>query len=175
MPVKSTSDHYGSVATIIHWVSALLILILLGSGIRADGTEDALAKVSILRVHVPLGIAILVLTLIRIGWWWMADNKPTALPMPRWQDRFSRTVHVLFYVVILGMGASGVGMLILSGAGAIIFGGPAESLPNFWDYAPRTPHALGAKFMLGLLVLHAGAALYHHFFIKDGLLKRMWF
>ena len=82
---------------------------------------------------------------------------------------------MLFYIVILGMAASGIGMLVLSGAGLIIFGGPAESLPNFWDYAPRTPHGLGAKFMIGLLVLHAGAALYHQFFIKDGLLKRMWF
>ena len=175
MTVKSTPDRYGSVATTIHWVSALLILILLGSGMRADGTDDVIAKSIILRVHVSLGIAVLVLTLARIVWWLVADTKPAALQMPRWQDRLSRAVHVLFYVVIAGMAASGIGMLILSGAGPIIFFGPAESLPDFWDYAPRTPHGIGAKLLFGLFVVHAGAALYHQFIVKDDLLRRMWY
>ena len=175
MSMKSTQNHYGTVAICIHWMSALLIIVLLASGIRADGAEDAATKVPFLRVHVALGVTILVLTLVRIGWWWRADKKPASIPMPKLQDRLSRAVHVLFYIVILGMASSGVGMLILSGAGSIIYGGVAENLPNFWDYAPKTPHAIGAKFMIVLLVLHAGAAIYHQFFVKDGLLKRMWF
>ncbi len=175
MPVKSTLDRYGRVAVCIHWVSAILIIILFGSGLRADGAENAITKISVLRVHVALGVTILLLTLLRIGWWWRVDTKPAAPPMPGIQHRLSHAVHVLFYIVILGMAASGVGMLVLSGAGSIIYGGAADNLPNFWDYAPRTPHAIGAKIMFGLFVLHAGAALYHQFFIKDGLLKRMWF
>jgi len=175
MLAKSSSDRYGTVAKIIHWVSALMILVLLASGIRADGTEDPLSKMAILRVHAPLGAAIFILTLARIGWWWFADTKPTSVPMPRWQDRISRAVHVLFYVVIIGLGASGVGMMILSGAGPIIFQGAAETLPDFWDYPPRAPHGIGAKVMIALLVMHLGGALYHQFVKKDGLINRMWF
>ena len=66
--------------------------------------EDAAAKAAVLRVHVPLGVTILLLTLARIGWWFFADKKPAPVPMPRWQDRLARTVHVLFYVVISGDG-----------------------------------------------------------------------
>ena len=95
--------------------------------------------------------------------------------MPTWQDRLSRTVHCLFYVVILGMSTSGIGMMVLSGAGPIIFGRSAGTLPNFWDYLPRVSHGIGAWAMVALLILHGGAALYHHFFKRDGLLQRMWF
>ena len=175
MTAKSTTNHYGTVAVTLHWLSALLILVLIGSGFRAGGMEEAAAKASILQVHVPLGVTILLLTLARIAWWLFADKKPASVSMPRWQDRASRAIHILFYVVILGMTASGIGMMILSGAGPIIFGGDAATLPDFWDYLPRTPHGIGARAIIALLVLHAGAALYHHFFKKDGLLGRMWF
>ncbi len=174
MAVKSSPTHYGTVAVTIHWLSALFIVMLIGSGFRAAGFEDSVAKAGILQFHVPFGVTILLLTLGRIGWWWFADKKPTSAPMPNWQDRSARAVHFLFYVVILGMTASGIGMMVLSGAGPIIFGGDAALLPDFWDYLPRTPHGIGARALIALFVLHAGAALYHHFFKKDGLLGRMW-
>lgn len=175
MAIKSSDKQYGTVAVTLHWLSAVLILILIGSGFRAGGMEDAAAKVAILRVHVLIATTILLLTLARISWWLFADKKPAVVPMPKWQDRMSRAVHFLFYVVILGMAASGIGMMILSGAGSIIFGGSAQMLPDFWDYLPRRPHGIGARLIIALFVLHAGAALYHHFFKRDGLLRRMWF
>jgi len=175
MPMKSSSDHYGSVAVTLHWLSALLILVLIASGLRAGGLEDPAAKAAILRAHIPIGIAVLVLTLGRIVWWRFADTKPAPVPMPAWQDRSARTVHVLFYAVILGMTASGIGMMLLSGAGPIIFGGESVSLPDFWDYKPRVPHGIGARVVIALFVVHAGAALYHSIVKRDGLLRRMWY
>ncbi len=171
----SNNSHYGTVAVTIHWLSALLILALLGSGFRAGQIIDPIAKADILRVHAPMGITILLLTLARIIWWWRHDTKPAALGnSPRWQEVSAKTVHVLFYIIILGMAASGIGMFVLSGAGAIIFGGAQAALPDFNLYPPRIPHGLGARAMVALLVLHAGAALYHHFFKRDVTLSRMW-
>ncbi len=175
MPAKSSNDQYGSVAITIHWLSALLIVALLVSGFRAGGMEDAVAKAEFLRVHIALGITVLVLTVLRILWWLFADKKPESIAMPVWQDRASRAVHILFYIVIFGMIASGTGMMMLSGAGSIIFGESAASLPDFWDFKPRLPHGIGARAMLIFFVFHAGAALYHHFVKRDGLLGRMWF
>ncbi|WP_156943326.1 cytochrome b/b6 domain-containing protein [Ensifer sp. WSM1721] len=37
------------------------------------------------------------------------------------------------------------------------------------------PHGFGANLLIGLLAFHAGAALYHHFIRRDGLLRRMWY
>jgi len=173
---KSTSDQYGTVAVLIHWVSAVLIIILIVSGFRAAGTVDPAAKAVILRAHVPIAIAVLTLTLLRIVWWFGFDQKPDPVAgAPRWQERTAWVVHVLFYVVILGMIASGIGMIALSGAAPLIFGGESAPLPDFWKYSPRLPHAIGARLLIALLMLHVGAALYHHFVRRDGLLWRMWF
>ena len=76
MALKSTSDQYGTVAVSIHWVSAVLVLILIGSGFRAANTTDLAAKTTILRVHVPIAIGVLALMLLRIVWWWGFDRKP---------------------------------------------------------------------------------------------------
>ena len=84
MPLRSSSVQYGTVAVSIHWLSALLILFMIFSGFRAGGMEEATAKAAVLRVHVPIGVTILLLTLARIGWWFFADNKPQSVPMATW-------------------------------------------------------------------------------------------
>ena len=163
-------------AVSIHWASVVLILILIASGFRAANTVDPAAKAVILRVHVPIAVGVLALTLLRIVWWWGFDRKPSPVAgSPHWQERTAQMVHLLFYVVILGMIASGIGMIALSGAAPLIFGGNGALLPDFWKYPPRLPHSIGARLLLALLALHVGAALYHHFVRRDGLLWRMWF
>ncbi len=174
--MKSTSSTYGTVAVTIHWLSALLILAQLGSGFRAASMTDSAAKEAILTFHAPLGIIILILTIARILWWKFADRKPDPVADdPAWQTAAAKAVHVLFYIVILGMVASGIGLMALSGAGAILSGETAAPLPDFTNYAPRVPHGIGARLMVALFVFHAGAALYHQFVKKDGLLARMWY
>ena|SRR5438094_9472908 len=163
-------------AVSIHWVRVVLIVILIGSGFRAANTVDAAAKAAILRLHIPIAIGVLALTVLRIAWWWRFDRKPGPVAAsPHWQELTAKAVHVLFYLVILGMIASGVGMIALSGATPMIFSGESALLPDFWNYPHRLPHGIGARVLLVLLVLHAGAALYHHFVRRDSLLRRMRF
>ena len=132
MALKSTSDHYGTVAVSIHWLSAILILVLIGSGFRAASTVDPAAKGAILRVHVPIALGVLVLMLLRIVWWWGFDRKPHPVAgSPHRQERAAQAVHVLFYVVVFGMVASGVGMMLLSGAAPMILGRESGLLPDF--------------------------------------------
>ncbi len=175
MSFKSTENHYGSISITIHWLSALTLFIMIGTGFRASGMANELEKAALLKVHMSAGFVILILTLIRLVWWLWADKKPRSIAMPKWQDKAAKTIHVLFYVVILGMVASGIGMLLLSEAGPIIFGSSTNVLPDFWDYLPRRPHGLGARFIVFLLIAHIGAALFHQFIKKDGLIWRMWY
>lgn len=174
MSLKSTATHYGNVAVAIHWLTAILIIALIGTGFNAGGAEDAADKAAFLTIHIPLGVTVLLLTVLRILWWLLADKKPDPLAMPFWQDRMARAVHLLFYIVIMGMAASGIGMMVLSGAGPTIFGGSEAALPDFWDFKPRLPHGIGGRLLLALFVFHAGAALYHQFVKRDGILGRMW-
>ncbi len=68
MALKSTPDHYGTMAVSIHWISVVLILILIGSGFRAANIADPVAKAAILRLHVPFAVGVLTLTILRIVW-----------------------------------------------------------------------------------------------------------
>ncbi|MHA3914180.1 cytochrome b [Halovulum sp. GXIMD14793] len=174
--MKSTDKRYGTVAIAIHWITALLIVILLGSGFRIGMLDDSAAKATLLRVHVPLGILILLLTLFRIIWWFFLDRKPAPVEgSPTRQEKSAKAVHFLFYIVILAMVGSGIAMMAMSGAGTIVMGGSEAQLPDFKEYAPRFPHGVGARLMIALMLLHIGAALYHHFVQRDGLISRMWF
>lgn len=174
--MKSSPTQYGSVAVTIHWLSAIANLAMLGSGFRAASMADSATKEAILMFHVPLGVLILLLTLFRVFWWWRVDQKPDPVSGdPAWQAFSAKVIHVLFYVVILGMAASGIGIIALSGAGSVLFGVGAGPLPDFSELLPRGPHGLGARLLLALFAFHAGAALYHHFIKRDGLIWRMWF
>lgn len=174
--LKSSPDRYGAIPVTIHWLTAILILALLGSGFQAGSAVDSAAKAMFLRLHIPVAILVLLLTVFRIVWWWFLDKKPDPLRgSALWQERLARGVHLAFYFVILGMVASGIGMMALSGAGPVLFGGADRSLPNFNDYLPRIPHGLGARLLVALLLGHIGAALHHHFIRRDGLLRRMWY
>ena len=174
--LKSTHDRYGSMAVSIHWLSSILILAMLASGFVAEMAPDSAAKAAVLRFHIPVAVVVLLLTVLRLVWWWRFDRRP--LPertSPRWQQRVAQVVHAALYVVVLGMLASGLGMMILSGAAPAVLGTPGTVLPDFNDYAPRVPHGLGALLLIGLLAFHAGAALYHTVIRRDGLLRRMWY
>ncbi|MCC5955697.1 MAG: cytochrome b/b6 domain-containing protein [Natronohydrobacter sp.] len=171
--LKSRPDRYGTVAISIHWLTALLVLLLLMTGFQAADTNDSLAKAALLRWHIPAAFLLLVLTLARLVWWLRFDVKPRPLAQT-WQTGLARFVHGAFYVVLLGMVASGIGMMVLSGAGPIVFGG-AGSMPDFHEVPPRVPHGLGARLLVGMVLLHAGAALFHQLVMRDGTLRRMWF
>lgn len=174
MAWKSNAHRYGVVAMAMHWVTAAAILGLLVSGLTMAGMTDDTAKQGIVRTHVVIGALVVLLTLLRLAWWLLADRKPEEPGgQPRWQARAARAVHGLFYVVIVVMGASGIATILLSGAGDILFSGAPGPLPDFMRYPPRLAHGLFAWTLMALIALHVAAALYHQFVLRDRLLARM--
>jgi cytochrome b561 len=174
MAWKSSDDQYGSVAIAIHWISAAAILGLFALGFTAANTGDPALRAAVLRGHVPLGILVLVLTVLRIGWWMFADRRPAPLAgLPGWQAASERLIRTLIYLVLLVTAASGLGLLIISGAAPILFGGAPGPLPAFGSFPPLTVHVAGAVALLVLAGIHIAAALYHHAWRRDRLLARM--
>ncbi len=166
---------YGATGAAIHWISAFLIVVLLGTGFRAGMTVDPEAKAALLRIHLPVAILVLLITAFRLFWWARIGRKPAPLgTSPAWQEALAHWVHRLLYLALLILLASGVAMSALSGLPAILFGG-AGPLPDFTELAPRAPHGIAARVLAGLTALHMAAALYHHVILRDGTLRRMWF
>jgi cytochrome b561 len=174
MRIRSSEDRYGTVAATIHWVTALAIVLMLASGLAASNAADEAAELGILRVHAIMGVCVLVLTILRLLWWWLGDKRPGDPPaIPAWQKRAAHFVHGSLYVVIIVMAASGIATLMLSGASQQVFGGAPLPLPELFSVPPMTAHAILWRVLAILVIGHVGAALYHQFIRRDRLLARM--
>ncbi|NOZ32533.1 MAG: cytochrome b [Alphaproteobacteria bacterium] len=172
--MKSTNATFGTVAKSLHWLSALFIIGLLVSGFRSGFSNDVAAKAAILQFHIPIAILVLLLTTVRIVWWIFFDKKPApAGSSPAWQETASRWTHRTLYLLIILMLGSGITLSLISGAPDAVFG--TAPLPEFQDYTPRIAHGILARVLVAIVLLHVGAALFHHFFQKDDTLRRMWF
>ncbi len=173
-PAKSTEDQFGKIGIGLHWISAALVIVLLGSGFMAGFATEPEVKTAALQVHLPVALLVLVLTVARLVWWWRFDSKPGPvagiLPL---QDRIARWTHRGLYAVMLLLLASGIAMSAMSGLPDALFG--TAAFPDLADLAPRTGHGIGARLLVTLVAVHAGAALYHHVVLKDKTLKRIWF
>ena len=173
-PAKSTAEQFGKIGIGLHWISALLIIVLLGTGFRAGFATDTSIKTAALQVHLPVAILVLVLTVTRLIWWWRFDTKPDPVGgVPPWQESIARWTHRGLHAVVILLLASGIAMSILSGLPDALFGSAA--FPELAKLPPRAGHGIGARIMVALVALHCGAALYHHFVLKDRTLKRIWF
>jgi cytochrome b561 len=174
MTLKSSQQRYGAVPIAIHWLSAIAILVMLGTGLTAANTTDEAAKTGILTVHVSVGIGVAVLTLLRLVWWLAVDRRPQRhTGIARWQATLSHLVHIALYAVIVLMVASGIALALLSGLVPALFTGGLAVLPDFRDYPPFFAHWAGGWAMIALVGLHVAAALYHQFWRRDRLMARM--
>ena len=170
MSIKSSPDRYGAIAAAIHWVSALAVILMLVSGLVMDNAGDLVP--SILPLHIVLGVLVGLLTLFRIVWWWLFDRQPRPVAgMSRAQEWAARLVHLGLYGAIVIMVASGVGMVALTGAAPAVFSGGV--LPDFDAVPPYVVHGLVSRLLIALALGHIGAALFHQFVKRDGLIGRM--
>jgi cytochrome b561 len=168
--LKSSTSKYGTVAASIHWLSALAVILMLVSGL-VMGNEDDLVP-AILPFHLALGFVVGLLTLFRILWWLAFDRFPQPVAgISPLQHRLSQVVHLGLYLAILVMVSSGVATIVLSGGPGAIFGG--GEMPDFDDVPPYDVHELVSRLLIGLALAHIGAALFHQFIKRDGLIGRM--
>ena len=173
MSLRSSPERYGAVIIAIHWLTALALLAMLGTGLAAANTADAAGELVLLRVHAIMGAAVGALTLFRIVWWLAVDTPPREAEPSRGRAMAARLVHFGLYGVILVMVASGIATILLTGAGAQLGGAAPLPLPDFTLAPPFTVHGILARVLIVLLVGHIGAALWHQFVRRDRLLVRM--
>ncbi len=172
MDLRGDAHRYGILASILHWISAAIVIALLPLGVLAARSDEPSQTASLLRLHVPLGFLVLALTVVRLLWWW-GDRRPDAAFGPRWQAVTARATHLLLYGVLVLLGMSGIALTVVSGAGPVLFGSGPGPLPRFEQFGPMTAHAAGALVLAALLALHLGAALYHQVYRRDGLFSRV--
>ena len=185
---KARVDHYTSVAIVLHWLIAALVVGLIIAGLsmtKIDALPRAL-RFEMIQMHKSIGLTVLALTLARVIW--RLSHRPPPLPvaMPAWQKTVSTLTHGAFYVLLLALPVSGYLMVSASAWGVPTFYFGVIEVPHFPGFAELTPeakkpieglfketHEILAFGAIALVVLHVGAALRHHFVDKDAVLTRM--
>jgi cytochrome b561 len=166
---------YTRVAIALHWTIAILIVTNLTIGLL----HDSLLK-GALPLHKSIGMLVLLLGVVRLGW--RIGHRPPPLParVRRWERRLSAMVHWLFYALMILIPLSG---WIFTSASLkrhpLSFFGlfPLPMFPVPQDKAIASVwadrHELMAYLMIALLLLHIAGALKHRFVERDHVLDRM--
>lgn len=162
----------------LHWLLALMLIVALvvGTLVLDPIPNSDPAKLDILRSHMIVGVAILILMLIRLIIRLRTTHPPEAAIGNATLNRLARWAHWALYIMVFAMVGSGIAMSVMTGLPPIVFGGSGDPLPaTFDDLAPRAAHRLFATALMLLIAGHIAAALYHQFIRRDGLFARMWF
>lgn len=168
---------YGLMAIALHWLIALLIVLNWPLGYFGEAIEQQLGR-SLVPLHKSLGLTVLALSLLRLGW--RLSHRPPPLPasLTRWRLWSARIAHFAMYVLIIALPLSGW-MRISSGKYPLTWFGLVE-LPKF-PIEPNsreaaiaaTSHELLAWSMMALVAIHIAAALHHQFRLRNEVLSRM--
>ncbi len=189
MSAKNTAVRYGTVAMTLHWLIALLIIGNLCSGIFLANImdDDNPLHFTFIQMHKSIGLTVLMLSVLRLLWRLVNPVPPLPPGMSLPLRIAARGTHYLFYFLIIAIPLSGWAWASSSTTGIPTFYFGLFQWPNI-PFLADLPH--GAKIANShmfhgyhvylaystavLLVLHVGAALYHHYQRRDEVLKRMW-
>ena len=171
----SEIKRYSATMVVLHWMLAICILgaIFMGAVVLDEMDGDHPQKILLLKLHIIVGIGILAFTLLRL-----VVRFRTAQPAPlasnnKWLDKLASSVHYLLYLLTILTVLAGLTLAISADLPAVLLDHTGELTKDYEDFLAHEAHEIFAKLLLLTIALHAAAALYHQFILKDGLLSRM--
>ena len=173
---KSLSSYEPGVIA-IHWLTALVFVVvftaieLRGYYPRGSETRDFLTA-----THKSFGMLILLLVLVRINLRAWKPTPPIVPPLPAWQHWLARVVHLTLYAAMIAMPLLGWLMTSAKGGTIPFFGltvAPLISPDKALGHTLEEIHEFIGNALYYVIGLHAAAALFHHYLIKDNTLLRM--
>jgi cytochrome b561 len=175
MGLRTTSSHYGGGAKAFHWLTVILVL---AAYVTSKGDRYSLysaAADGIRRIHETLGLFVFIVVALQLVWR-LIDGTPTKQPIPRWMATAAKLTQFVLYALLIAIPATAVLGTWLEGLPVTLFG---------FDIAPQIAqaHELGQLIIeihtaLGNVILwvagvHAGAALFHRFYLRDEVFQSM--
>jgi len=171
------SDRYTSVAIALHWLVAALVVgqIAWGWWMQEIPKQPVGPRVDAFNLHKSVGLTVLALMLVRLGWR-LGHPPPPLPPLPPWQARLAASTHALLYVLLVLLPVVGYLGSVFSGYPVKFYG---IALPA-WGWKDSglkdlcaTIHLWGSQVLVALIALHVAGALKHALVEGDGLLARM--
>jgi cytochrome b561 len=173
MPART---HFSPLARLLHWTMAPLIIAMLFIGVGMVATVSR-AHNTLIAIHRPLGIALLLLVVLRASVRIKRGSPPLPDDMPAPQRVAAKASHLVLYLLMAVMPLIGWAMLSAAGYPVTLYGP--------WHLPPIAPHntelfaALRALHtwlafaLFATVLLHLAAALFHGLIRRDGVFSSM--
>ena len=177
MSWRNSASRYGSLSITLHWLTLLLIASVYACiELRGNFPKGSDIREGLKTWHFMLGLSVLVLVVFRATVHFVGVVPRIQPAPPKWQNLFAKLMHVALYALMIGMPI--MGWLALSAEGRVVsfFGMHLPQLVNesksVADWAKEL-HETGGTIGYFLIGLHAAAALFHHYVVRDDTLRRM--
>ena len=171
-------DRFDRTSIMLLWLTVLLIVAQFTRiwAHEAVGHDSALA-IQLLSLHRAAGVLTWVVVVARIVWRrFFAYLPPFPSSMPKIQQMIAKANEYGLYLLLLAMPITGLARTLLRGQPFNLFFWQVPALlepnPTLRSLFAET-HEIGAKALMVLIGLHAGAALFHRLVLRDGVLQRM--
>ena len=168
---------YSAPAIVLHWLVALLIFAAFPLGVYMHELPLSPDKLKLYSYHKWIGVTVLMLVAVRLGW--RLTHIPPPLPdgIAAWQRSASAAVHGLLYGLMIAIPLSGWLMSSAKGFQTVWFGvlplpdlvGKDKALGDLLAGVHQTLNFT----LLVLVILHVAAALKHHFIERRLFFQRM--
>jgi superoxide oxidase len=177
MAESAVNNRYSRLSISLHWLMlALLVAVYSCILLRELYPKGSDLREGLKTWHFMLGLTVLVLVLVRLAGR-LLGSVPAITPQPpRWQAISAKLVHIALYALMIVMPIAGWLILSASGKPVPFFGlelpaliGKSKPLAAEIQEIHETIGTIG-YYLVGL---HAAAALFHHYFVKDDTLRRM--
>lgn len=174
MHVKNTLTEYGLISKLMHWLSAILLLIQIPLGFYLVDLDFGEERITIENIHVLVGLGIFYVVIFRL-----LNNLinpiPKLGPATFLGQRFiAKLNHLFLYIAILSITISGILKKLFNGESLVIFFKKIKIEDNL-ELADQfyNIHILSNYVLIGLVALHISAVIIHKLFFKENLLKKI--
>jgi len=168
---------YSGIQIALHWVIALVIIGMIPVGLVMTRLDPSTLTNLLYEIHKSFGLIVFGLAVVRIGARFALGVPPLAPNMPHWQIRAARISHAALYVLIILVPLTGWAATSACCAPVNLFWAIPLTLPIGGGFETAGPifllHNIFTMTLIALVLLHSLAALYHHYGLKDGTLRKM--
>lgn len=173
----AVAEGYSGFAKLMHWLVAAAVITMIAAGVVMKRIGPGDFQNMLYNMHRSLGFVVLVLMVARLSYRVTAGAPEPEPSLNAFQRAVSAAVHHMLYLLLLVQPVLGWVATSAYGAPIMIFN--LFRLPDFVAKNEALSkqlflmHDLVSYVIAALLAMHIGAALYHYFIRRDGVLQRM--
>jgi cytochrome b561 len=177
LQARARTTRYSTSQILIHWLTALFILSLFPMGLVMTRLGPGPTTNLLYELHKSFGLIVLCLALLRVAIRLLRGAPPVVDNIPRWQKAAAHASHLALYLLIFLVPLSGLAATSACCAPVNLFWTIPFTLPveGGMEVARRIflAHNILSASLAAILLVHAGAALHHHYALRDETLRRM--